>query len=103
MQVRPPMPPVFFFLIDVSMAAVSTGAVAAACSAVNRALADLTENPQTRVGIATFDSTIHFYNLNKHLQTVCSLALNAPLRPFFPTDWSLLSLSVKLLSAVCWL
>ncbi|CAK9882645.1 unnamed protein product [Sphagnum jensenii] len=74
-QVRPPMPPVFFFLIDVSMAAVSTGAVAAACSAVNRALADLTENPLTRVGIATFDSTIHFYNLNKHLQTPSMLVV----------------------------
>jgi protein transport protein SEC24 len=70
-QVRPPMPPVFFFLIDVSMTAVSSGAVTAACSAVNHALADLGEGPQTRVGIATFDSTIHFYNLNKELQTVC--------------------------------
>lgn len=130
-QVRPPMPPVFFFLVDVSMTAVSTGAVAAACSAINRALADLKvslftslcvssspcrvladkflrcfvdfvvsvefkavycvmhiflfplwslacsvvlifaqENPRTMVGIATFDSTVHFYNLNKNLQTV---------------------------------
>jgi protein transport protein SEC24 len=79
-QVRPPMPPVFFFLIDVSMTAVSSGAVAAACSAVNHALADLGEGPQTRVGIATFDSTIHFYNLNKELQMVCfSPAIRGPL------------------------
>lgn len=35
------MPAVFFFLIDVSMNAVQTGAVAAACSAINRALSDL--------------------------------------------------------------
>jgi protein transport protein SEC24 len=55
MQVRPPMPPVFFFLIDVSMAAVSTGAVAAACSAVNRALADLTVRPLTSVASFLMD------------------------------------------------
>ena len=41
LQVRPPMFPVFFFLIDVSMNAVATGAAGAACSAVQRALADL--------------------------------------------------------------
>lgn len=35
------MPQVFFFLVDVSMTAVSTGSVAAACSAINRALADI--------------------------------------------------------------
>jgi len=62
------MPQVFFFLVDVSMTAVSTGSVAAACSAINRALADIGENPQTLVGIATFDSTIHFYNMNRSLQ-----------------------------------
>jgi len=35
------MPPVFFFLVDVSVNAVSTGAVVSACSAINRVLADL--------------------------------------------------------------
>lgn len=35
------MPQVFFFLVDVSVNAVSTGAVASACSAINRVLADL--------------------------------------------------------------
>ncbi|KAH9301917.1 hypothetical protein KI387_013500 [Taxus chinensis] len=40
-MVRDPMPAVFFFLIDVSMNAIQTGATAAACSAINRAIADL--------------------------------------------------------------
>jgi protein transport protein SEC24 len=39
--VRPPMLAVYYFLIDVSQTAVQTGAVAAACSAIKRALADL--------------------------------------------------------------
>lgn len=67
-MVRDPMPAVFFFLIDVSMNAIKTGATAAACNAISRTVPDLPEGPQTRVGLATFDSTIHFYNLNRALQ-----------------------------------
>lgn len=40
-QVRDPMPAVFFFLIDVSMNAIQTGATAAACSAITQVIADL--------------------------------------------------------------
>ncbi|CAI9293190.1 unnamed protein product [Lactuca saligna] len=66
--VREPMPAVFFFLVDVSMNAIQTGATAGACSAISRVVADLPEGPKTLVGIATFDSTIHFYNLKRALQ-----------------------------------
>ncbi|KAK8580236.1 hypothetical protein V6N13_143355 [Hibiscus sabdariffa] len=67
-MVRDPMPAVYFFLIDVSMNAVQTGATAAACSAIGQIISDLPEGPRTLVGIATFDSTIHFYNLKRALQ-----------------------------------
>ncbi|CAM8985096.1 unnamed protein product [Rhodiola kirilowii] len=67
-MVRDPMPAVFFFLIDVSMNAVQTGATAAACSAISQVIDDLPESPRTMVGIATYDSTIHFYNLKRALQ-----------------------------------
>ncbi|KAK9672722.1 hypothetical protein RND81_12G119900 [Saponaria officinalis] len=67
-MVREPMPAVFFFLVDVSMNAVKTGATAAACSAIQQVIADLPEGPRTMVGIATFDSTIHFYNLKRAMQ-----------------------------------
>lgn len=40
-QVRDPMPAVFFFLIDVSMNSIQTGATAAACSAISQVIADL--------------------------------------------------------------
>ncbi|XP_024381127.1 protein transport protein SEC24 C [Physcomitrium patens] len=74
-MVRPPMPQVFFFLVDVSVNAVSTGAVASACSAINRVLADLGDDTRTLVGIATFDSTVHFYNLNTSLQSPSMLVV----------------------------
>ncbi|KAG7559637.1 Sec23/Sec24 helical domain superfamily [Arabidopsis thaliana x Arabidopsis arenosa] len=67
-MVRDPMPAVYFFLIDVSMNAIQTGATAATCSAIQQVLSDLPEGPRTFVGIATFDSTIHFYNLKRALQ-----------------------------------
>ncbi|KAG8649724.1 hypothetical protein MANES_08G127600v8 [Manihot esculenta] len=67
-MVRDPMPAVYFFLIDVSMNAIQTGATAAACSSINQVIADLPEGPRTMVGIGTFDSTIHFYNLKRALQ-----------------------------------
>ncbi len=40
-QVRDLMPAVYFFLIDVSMNAVQTGATAAACSAISQIITDL--------------------------------------------------------------
>nr|XP_010929766.2 protein transport protein Sec24-like At4g32640 [Elaeis guineensis] len=67
-MVRDPMPAVFFFIIDVTMNAIQTGATAAACTAISQALADLPEGPRTMVGIATFDSSIHFYNLKRASQ-----------------------------------
>lgn len=67
-MVRDPMLAIYFFLIDVSMNAIQTGATAAACSAISQVISDLPEGPRTKVGIATFDSTIHFYNLKRALQ-----------------------------------
>ncbi|KAJ4810599.1 Protein transport protein sec24 [Rhynchospora pubera] len=67
-MVREPMPAVYFFLVDVSMNAVGTGATAAACSAISQAISDIPEGPRTMVGIATFDSTIHFYSLKRSQQ-----------------------------------
>uniref|UniRef100_A0A453HKY0 Protein transport protein Sec24-like CEF n=1 Tax=Aegilops tauschii subsp. strangulata TaxID=200361 RepID=A0A453HKY0_AEGTS len=66
--VREPMPAVYFFLVDVSMNAVQTGVTAASCSAISQVLSDLPEGPRTMVGIATFDSTIHFYSLKNARQ-----------------------------------
>lgn len=33
---------------------------------------DMQEGPRTTVGIATFDSAIHFYNLKRAMQQVCA-------------------------------
>ncbi len=71
--VRPPMPPAFFYLIDVSSSAVASGATSAACSALRRLLADLPPGDRTLFGLATFDTAVHFYNLTPGLPQVCAL------------------------------
>lgn len=55
-QVRDPMPAVFFFLVDVSVNAVQTGATAAVCSAISQSLADLP--------VSFFCSAIYLWSLN---------------------------------------
>ncbi|GAB2298232.1 Protein transport protein Sec24C [Dionaea muscipula] len=85
-MVRDPMPAVFFFLVDVSLNAVQTGATAAACSAINQVIADLPEGPRTMVGIATFDSTIHFYNLKRALQQPLMLIVPDVLDVYTPLE-----------------
>ncbi|KAF7458216.1 putative protein transport protein Sec24A [Cryptosporidium felis] len=68
-MVRPPQPPVYFVVLDVSMPAVSSGLVEVVCSAIKHAI--LSDNipggGRAMMGIITFDSFIHFYDLTSGL------------------------------------
>ncbi|KAE9618908.1 putative von Willebrand factor, type A, Zinc finger, Sec23/Sec24-type, sec23/Sec24, trunk [Lupinus albus] len=64
---RPPMPPVYFFLIDVSISAVRSGMIEVVAQTIRSCLDELPGFPRTQIGFATFDSTIHFYNLKSSL------------------------------------
>lgn len=83
--VRPPMPPCYFFVIDVSRNAVANGALATVAAAVQGTLDALAErNGATKVGFLTFDSTIHFYNLSSSsaaAQMMVVADLNDPFPP----------------------
>lgn len=64
-MVRPPQPPVFLFLLDVSYQAVSMGVVAAAAKIILDSLDQIpNSHGRTKIGLMTVDSTIHFYNLS---------------------------------------
>ncbi|KAI8522967.1 hypothetical protein RHMOL_Rhmol13G0038400 [Rhododendron molle] len=60
---RRPMPPLYFFLIDVSISAVKSGMLEVVAQTVKSCLDRLPGYPRTRVGFITFDSTLHFYNM----------------------------------------
>ncbi|KAK8676756.1 hypothetical protein V6N13_142322 [Hibiscus sabdariffa] len=62
-MVRPPMPPLYFFLIDVSISAVRSGMIEVVAQTIRSCLDELPGFPRTQIGFITFDSTIHFYNM----------------------------------------
>lgn len=62
-SIRPAMQPAHFFVVDASQHAVATGAFATACSAISRVLDDMPYPERTLVGLATFDTVLHFYSL----------------------------------------
>jgi protein transport protein SEC24 len=49
-MVRPPQPPVFFFVIDVTSSASSSGMLRSCVNAIKRSLDELPGNPRTQVG-----------------------------------------------------
>ncbi|KAG2695881.1 hypothetical protein I3843_07G033700 [Carya illinoinensis] len=66
-MMRPPMPPVYFFLIDVSISAVRSGMIEIVAQTIRSCLDELPGFPRTQIGFATFDSAIHFYNMKSSL------------------------------------
>ena len=66
-MVRPPQPPVYFFVIDVSAFSAQSGMLRTATDAIKESLDEMSSHPRTQIGFLTFDSTIHFYNLKSTL------------------------------------
>ncbi|GKV43837.1 hypothetical protein SLEP1_g51088 [Rubroshorea leprosula] len=66
-MVRPPMPPLYFFLIDVSVSAVRSGMIEVVAQTIKSCLDQLPGFPRTQIGFITYDSTIHFYNMKSSL------------------------------------
>nr|KJB13838.1 hypothetical protein B456_002G096700 [Gossypium raimondii] len=69
-MVRPPMPPLYFFLIDVSISAVRSGMIEVVAQTIRSCLDELPGFPRTQIGFITFDSTIHFYNMKANLDDI---------------------------------
>ncbi|CAA0832143.1 Protein transport protein Sec24-like [Striga hermonthica] len=66
-MVRPPMPPLYFFLIDVSISAIQNGMLEVMAQTIKSCLDTLPGYPRTQIGFITFDSNIHFYNMKSSL------------------------------------
>ncbi|KAL8530463.1 hypothetical protein ACS0TY_007489 [Phlomoides rotata] len=66
-MVRPPMPPLYFFLIDVSISAVQSGVLEVMAQTIKSCLDSLPGSTRTQIGFITYDSTIHFYNMKSSL------------------------------------
>lgn len=66
--VRPPQPPTFVFLIDVSSRAVSSGMLSIVCQSISVCLDSLPGKERTNVAFVTFDSAVHVYSLKPSLK-----------------------------------
>jgi protein transport protein SEC24 len=83
--VRPPMPPCYFFVIDVSQPAVACGGLASICNAISSTLDVLAQrNSATKIGILTYDSSVHFYNLSASLSAAQMMVVADIDDPFPP-------------------
>lgn len=67
-MMRPPQPPCYVFVIDVSATALASGSVQIAVDTIRQQLDNLLGAPRTRVGFLTYDNSIHFYNLKASLK-----------------------------------
>ena len=72
-MVRPPQPPSYMFVLDVSAYAARSGMLQAAADGIRKCLDDLqaskTQGKRTQVGFMTFDSGVHYYNLKSSLSS----------------------------------
>ena len=66
-MVRPPQPPSYFFVIDVSLASVQSGMLKSVAAAISKSLDDLPGSPRTQVGFITFDDSVHYYSFKAGL------------------------------------
>ncbi|XP_021500781.1 protein transport protein Sec24B isoform X4 [Meriones unguiculatus] len=89
-MLRPPQPAVYLFVLDVSHNAVEAGYLTVLCQSLLENLDKLPGDSRTRIGFMTFDSTIHFYNLQEGLSQPQMLIVSDIEDVFLPTPDSLL-------------
>ncbi|KAJ8550173.1 hypothetical protein K7X08_033880 [Anisodus acutangulus] len=66
-MVLPPMPPLYFFLINVSVSAVRSGVLEVVAQTIKSCLDNFPGFLRTQIGFITYDSTLHFYNMKSSL------------------------------------
>ncbi|XP_053077113.1 protein transport protein Sec24A isoform X4 [Acinonyx jubatus] len=89
-MLRPPQPPVYLFVFDVSHNAVETGYLNTVCQSLLDNLDLLPGNTRTKIGFITFDSTIHFYSLQEGLSQPQMLIVSDIEDVFIPMPENLL-------------
>ncbi|XP_063303539.1 protein transport protein Sec24A isoform X1 [Pelobates fuscus] len=89
-MLRPPQPPVYLFMFDVSHNAIETGYLDTVCKTLLDNLDWLPGNTRTKIGFITFDSTIHFYSLQEGLSQPQMLVVSDIDDVFIPMPENLL-------------
>ncbi len=89
-MVRPPQPPSYFFVIDVSAQSAQSGMLASASRAILRSLDDLPGGKRTQIGFITFDTSVQYYNFRRGSKTPNMLVVSDLKELFVPAPDDLL-------------
>eukprot|EP00079_Xenopus_tropicalis_P037900 XP_017951671.1 PREDICTED: protein transport protein Sec24B isoform X2 [Xenopus tropicalis] len=89
-MLRPPPPAVYLFVLDVSYNAVESGYLKVFSQSLLDNLDKLRGDSRTKIGFITFDSTVHFYNLQEGLSQPQMLIVTDIEDVFLPTPDGLL-------------
>lgn len=89
-MLRPPQPAVYLYILDVSHNAIESGYLNTVCQLLLDNLDTLPGDSRTRIGFITFDSTIHFYNLQEGLSQPQMMVVSDIEDVFIPTPDNLL-------------
>ncbi|XP_068137632.1 protein transport protein Sec24B isoform X2 [Hyperolius riggenbachi] len=89
-MLRPPPPAVYLFVLDVSYNAVESGYLRYFCQSLLENIDKLRGDSRTKIGFVTFDSTVHFYNLQEGISQPQMLIVSDVDEIFLPTPDGLL-------------
>ncbi|XP_041446020.1 protein transport protein Sec24B isoform X2 [Xenopus laevis] len=89
-MLRPPPPAVYLFVLDVSYNAIESGYLRVFSQSLLDNLDKLRGDSRTKIGFITFDSTVHFYNLQEGLSQPQMLMVTDIEDIFLPTPDGLL-------------
>ena len=89
-MVRPPQPPSYFFVIDVSSTSVRSGMLKSVAKAISASLDSLPGSPRTQVGFLTYDDSVHYYSLKSGLSNPQMLVVADLVELFVPAPDDLL-------------
>ena len=89
-MVRPPQEPCYFFVIDVSALAVQSGLLHSVSVAIKASLDTLPGRNRTKIGFITFDTAVHYYNLDSDLANPQMLVVSDLKELFVPLPENLL-------------
>jgi len=83
-MVRAPQAPAFLFVICVNKRAIESGMTAIACETILSCLKELPGEPRTRIGILTYDSQVHFYQLGGEITQPKMIVMSNVEDPYIP-------------------
>ena len=89
-MVRPPQPPSYFFVIDVSASSVRSGMLHSVAKAISASLDSMPGSPRTQVGFITYDDSVHYYSLKSGLSSPQMLVVADLVELFVPVPDDLL-------------